>query len=171
MSPDLRPLLEGLLGPLALAELSMLEQQVELRRYPPGFAVFHEGLVSSELALLVGGRLRISKLRPDARQEDLAYVEPVALLGLAAVLGGVPCPTTAMAREPSACLLIPGRLLAPADDPVTRSLALKLLRASLRGMNAQLRAANARLYGQAGERELVEALTLDLGAWSLPANP
>ena len=146
-------------------------QQVESKRYSPGFAVFHEGLPARDMALLVKGRLRISKLRPDSRQENLAYVQPVALLGLAAVVGGFPYPTTAMAQEPSICLRIPGALLAPSEDPIARGLALKLLQASLRGMNAQLRAANARLYSLAGERELVEALTLDLGAWSLPSDP
>ncbi len=171
MSVEFAQILTSLLGPLALEEQAWLEERVVLRRYPPGFAVFHEGLAPREMAVLLEGRLRISKLRPDKRQENIAYVEPVALLGLAAVIGGIPYPTTAMAREASTCLLLPGRLLEPGDDPMGRRLALRLLKASLRGMNAQLRAANARLYGLAGERELVDALAADLGAWSLPVEP
>lgn len=171
MNSSLRPALEALLGPLEPPALERLEQAVELRRYPPGFAVFHEGMEPREMVLLLEGRLRIGKLRPDKRQESIAHVEPVALLGIAPVIAGTRYPTTAMAREPSSCLLIPRGLLQPGADPVQRTLAARLLQASLRGMNAQLRAANARLYSLAGEPELLAALALDLGAWSLPQEP
>ena len=171
MSPPLAPLLEGLLGQLSPEELAWLEPRVELRRYPPGFAVFHEGTSPHHMVLLLEGRLRIAKLRADKRQESIAWVEPVALLGHAAVVGRFPHPTTVMVREACLCLHLPGSLLEPGDDPASRRPALGLLQASLRGMNAQLRAANARLFHLAGERELLEALAGDLGAWSLPPDP
>ncbi len=168
MTPEHERLVRELLGPMGPAEAELLSRHLVDRRYPPGFAVFHEGLAPRDLLLLVEGRLRLSKLRPDKRQERIAMVEPVALLGIAAAVGGFPYPTTAMALEPSTCLAIPAALLRPGAEPVACSLALQLTRACLRGMNAQLRAANARLLGLAGERELVASLSLDLGAWSLP---
>jgi CRP-like cAMP-binding protein len=171
MSDALRPVLESLLGPLEDPALERLLERVEPHRYPPGFAVFHEGLEPKAMVLLLEGRLRIGKLRPDKRQESIARVSPVALLGIAPVLTGKRHPSTAMALEPSNCLLIPRSLLHPGPDPLERQLAARLMKACLRGMNAQLRAANARLYGLAGENELLAALALDLGAWSLPWEP
>ncbi len=171
MSLEPGPVLRELLGPVEPPVLELLERQVSVRRYPPGFAVFHEGMAPRELVLLTRGRLRLNKLRPDKRQETIANVNPVAMIGLAAAAGRIPYPATAMALEPSECLLIPAHLLEPGQDPVRRSLAIELSKACLRGMNAQLRAANARLFGLVGDRELVEALSLDLGTWSLPLQP
>jgi len=171
MSLEPGPVLHELLGPLAPPMLQLLEKQVTVRRYPPGFAVFHEGMAPRDLVLLTQGRIRLNKLRPDKRQETIANVHPVSMLGLAAAVGGIPHPATAMALEPSECLLIPAHLLEPGQDPIRRGLAIKLSKACLRGMNAQLRAANARLFSLVGDRELVEALSLDLGTWSLPLHP
>jgi CRP-like cAMP-binding protein len=171
MSEQVQRALRGLVGGLQPEDLEGLVGLTELRRFPPGFAVFHEGLAPADMALLLEGRLRISKLRPDKRQESIAYVEPVALLGHAPLLGGFRHPTTAMSCEPSLCLMLPGKLLTQRRGPRQRRLALALLQAALRAMNAQLRTANARLYGLAGERELMESMAADLGAWSLPSLP
>jgi CRP-like cAMP-binding protein len=171
MSVDLEKILTTLLGPLAPDELAWVAARVEFRRYQPGFAVFHEGSTPRHMVLLLEGRLRIAKLRADKRQESIAWVEPVALIGHAAVVGRFLHPTTVMAREPCLCLHLPATLLEPSEEKASRRPALALLRASLLGMNAQLRAANARLFHLAGERELLEALAGDLGAWSLPPEP
>ncbi len=168
MSADHRGALERLLGPIGADDLAWVEGHVELRRYPPGFAVCLEGQAPKAMFLLLEGRLRISKLRPDKRQEEIARVQPVSLLGHAAVLGKRSYPTTIAALAPSACLLLPRSLLRPSDDPRSAAPALALLRASIRGMNAQLRAVNARLLSMAGSGELISGLAHELGAWSLP---
>ncbi len=170
MTPPIRDALALLMGPLPSADLAWLEKRVELRHYSPGFAVCLEGQVSRQMFLLVEGRLRITKLRPDKRQEEIARIQPAALLGHSAVIGRTPYPTTIAALEPSICLHVPRSLLRPCADPRSGPSALRLLEVSVRGMNAQLRSVNAHLLTIASERDLIEDLAHDLGAWS-PTDP
>ncbi len=163
--------LSAMLGPLDPEQSRWLHKRVQLRSYSTSYALVHEGQHPRTLFLLLEGRVRISKLRPDRRQEVIAYTQPLALLAHAAALGGRRHPTTIAAAEPSRCLLLPLKLLEPDDDPISRSMAWGLLQATVRGMNAQLRAVNARLASMASHRELVDSMACDLGAWALPDPP
>jgi CRP-like cAMP-binding protein len=171
MDRDVRAPLRLLLGAQPEDELEWLAAQTRLQAYPPGFAVSLEGQPPSDMFLLLEGRLRLTKLRADMRQACIAYLQPLALVGHVALLMGTACPTTMAAVEPSLCLRIPGRLLRPGTDPRSRGPALRLLQASVRGMNVQLRTVNAHLLRMDGREDAVGELARDLGAWSLPDEP
>lgn len=172
MAPSVQDALRTLLGPQPEAEEAWLTARVFLQPFAPGAAVVLEGQRARDLFLLLEGRLRIGKQRPDKRLERIAYLRPLALLGLASATLGTAHPTTAMALEPSLCLRLPrGLLRADPADPLSRGPALRLLEATVRGMNAQLRAVNARLIRLDDPGEQVDAMAGDLGAWSLPQDP
>jgi CRP-like cAMP-binding protein len=172
MDPRVLDALRTLLGAQPEAQEAWLVERVVLQPYEPGSAVVLEGQRARDLFLLLEGRLRIGKQRPDKRQERIAYLQPVALLGLASAVLGTAHPTTAVAVEPSLCLRLPRALLrADPAVPLSREPARRLLQATVRGMNAQLRAVNARLLRLEEPGEQVAGAACDLGAWSLPSDP
>jgi CRP-like cAMP-binding protein len=165
---DARDALRTLLGSQPEAEAAWLLEQVAVLDFEPGSAVVHEGQPARDMFLLFEGRLRLGKQRPDLKQTRIAYLQPVALLGLASAILGTAHPTTAVAVAPARCLRIPRRLLKGGEDPRSNGPARRLLEAAVRGMNAQLRAVNARLACMEDPGACVGDLTQDLGAWSLP---
>ena len=168
MNAEVIAAFERLVGPLDDDARAWAEPALRIQDVPPGHAITHEGAPPRHMVLLLEGRARLSKLRPDGAQEVVAYVLPVALLGHASVVGRDDYLMTAMAVDPSRCLFIAARLLRTRDTDVACRVSIRLMEAAVLGMSRQLRAVNARLLSLAQPGELVDGLARDLGSWVLP---
>jgi CRP-like cAMP-binding protein len=78
-----------------------------LRHYERGDAIFGEGDPSELLFVLVTGRVKVFKARPDGSDLILEIFGPGDLLGAVAAYQSRPYPAGAQALEPSTCLLLP----------------------------------------------------------------
>lgn len=74
-----------------------LDQQVHVRKYAPGQAIFLEGHRPSGLCVLVSGLARIYRMMGDGRVHVHHYLRPFAVSNLTAALDGRPNPTSAEA--------------------------------------------------------------------------
>lgn len=169
-----------LLGPLDPDETREILKLAVTRTYEPGQAILWEGTASRNLHLLVRGRVRLSKSRPDGSQEILGFITPLALFGHVAwfarlsSLSDTESPAlaqaTAAAMESSTCYGIPMTLFSDQGEGATGRLAVKVREAALRCMNQQLRAMISRIASLTDADELVDRLADDLGSWSLPEH-
>ncbi len=168
MSQPIAQQLTPLLGSLSAEEVRWLQGRIRSGHYAPGHAVVREGWPPRTMFLLLSGRVRASRTRPDGGQEVIAYVSPVSLFGHVSAIGRKNYLATMTAVEPCECLLIPSALLTPPTEGIGRRLALRLLEATILGMNTALRTVNARLLTMASTDDLVDAMATDLGSWCLP---
>ena len=168
MTGNIPQQLAPLLGPLTDQEARWLQGRIRSGHYAPGHAVVRQGWPPRTMFLLLSGRVRASTTRTDGGQEVIAYVRPVSLFGHVSVIGRENYLATMTAVEPCECLLIPSTLLTPPADGIGRRLTLRLLEATILGMNTALRTVNARLLTMTSTDDLVDAMATDLGSWCLP---
>ncbi len=152
-----------LLGMLPERERDRLASGAARLSFHPGQAICREGAASSSFFLLVDGRARVTRTRPNGSQEQVASLERTALFGLVGVMDGQRRSTTIAALTPCVCLSFPRGVLAVTDGD--RALRLREILAA--AMNEQLRVENLRLTGLVGDRAAAE-VTLS-GGWRLPA--
>lgn len=159
-----------LFSALSADERESLCQRLEEISYQPLEAICREGRPPSGWFLLLAGRVRISRTRPDGGQELIAWLEPGAMFGTAGMLDGLTRPTTAAAAEPSRCLRFPRALLEPENGAEHLNLCLREI--LCRALNDQLRAANHRLLSQARRAQGDAPPTSDriFGGWRVPTE-
>ncbi len=78
-----------------------------LRRWERGETLFFEGDAADHLAVVVSGRVKVSKATPAGRDLILAIFGPGDAVGAVAVYEGRPYPATAEALEDTECILVP----------------------------------------------------------------
>jgi CRP/FNR family transcriptional regulator len=78
-----------------------------LREYERGAHVFLEGDDSTSFSVVVTGRVKVYKHAPDGRDVILELFGPGGPLGAVATYEARPYPASAIALEPTTCLLIP----------------------------------------------------------------
>ncbi len=168
MNDTAKQTLLAFFGELPAPDEQLLFESVHRRLYQPGHAIAREGRKPNHMFLLLSGRVRLSKERPDGGQEMVAYIRPIAMFGHVSAFEMSTRLTTAAAMEPSECLLIPLRLFHPQIHAGSAMrLALRLRETALLAMNKQLRTMNTRLLSMASPGEMVDAMANDLGSWSL----
>src|SRR5262245_58605774 len=83
-----------------LAEVSVL------RSYEKGDALFSEGDASDFLFTIVKGRAKVAKLLPSGKEVILEIFGPGDPIGAVVAYEGRPFPATALALEPTSCVLV-----------------------------------------------------------------
>jgi len=97
------------------------------QHYRAGSILFNEGDVSSRVALVLGGRLKVSSYAEDGRETVLGYRERGSVLGEFAAIDGEPHLATVTAIEASDVLLMPAERFVT-ELEARPDLALALLR-------------------------------------------
>jgi CRP/FNR family transcriptional regulator len=77
-----------------------------LRSYDKGEALFSEGDASDFLHTIVKGRAKVVKLLPSGKEVILEIFGPGDPIGAVVAYEGRPYPATALALEPTSCLLV-----------------------------------------------------------------
>ncbi|TMK42552.1 MAG: Crp/Fnr family transcriptional regulator [Actinobacteria bacterium] len=80
-----------------------------VRRLPRGVALFHEQTVPSDVAVLLAGRVKLTRVTAEGRDVLLAIRGPGELLGEQSALDGTPRSATAVALEPVEALTLAAR--------------------------------------------------------------
>jgi len=91
---------------LSADDRSRLSEVSTLRSYEKGTAVFSEGDPSDFLYTIVTGRAKVVKLLPSGKEVILEIFGPGDPVGAVVAYEGRPYPATAIAIEPTACLLV-----------------------------------------------------------------
>jgi CRP/FNR family transcriptional regulator len=94
------------LGGLGAADLRELAREARFLRFGKGEYVFQEGEPCSDLHVIASGRVKLSKLSPEGREQVL-HTERAGALGKGPLFDGGPYPVSALAMEPSALLFLP----------------------------------------------------------------
>lgn len=147
------------------AERARLLGDAQVREVFPGEAICREGSPANEWYLLIEGRARVSRTRPDGGQEIIAALEAGALFGVVGVLDNERRPATIAALQPGRCLVF-SRGLLEAEGRQSLCLAELLCMA----LNHQLRAVNQRLLGMARDADGAEGGGRDFGGWRQPTS-
>lgn len=87
--------------------LKDIGRRVHRYTFRPGQRIMVEGEQAPGLFIVLQGRVRLSCTARDGREQVLAMVEPCENLNLVSTFDGQPNPTTAQARSPVVCLLLP----------------------------------------------------------------
>jgi CRP-like cAMP-binding protein len=136
----------ALLGRLPPDLRELLLERSRVRDLMPAEAICREGFGPTSWFLMLGGRARVTRTRPDGGQELLAHLLPGALFGAVGLLCGQRRAATVAATEPSSVLEIPVELLQRESDETSPRLALELREVLALSLTAQLRTMNRRLY-------------------------
>ncbi len=89
--------------------LSDISRRVERRHFRPGQHVMVEGEQPPGLFIVLRGRVRLSCTAYDGREQVLDMIEPGGNFNAVPIFDGQPNHTTAQARSPVECLLLPRR--------------------------------------------------------------
>lgn len=112
---------------------------VDLLRFDPDDAIFHEGDAGDCLYLVVEGSVRISKVGRGGKQETLGFIQPGNFFGEMSLIDGQPRSANATAAEPTVLGRIDADAFARILDHAPRSLHMNFLRSvveRLRGINS-----------------------------------
>jgi len=96
----------GFLGTLTPEEHDTLLAQGRKRRYTAGDTLFHEGDASDWVAVLLGGRVKVSYFAESGTEVMLAVRDPGDLLGDLSALDGTPRSATVTAMEAVEALVL-----------------------------------------------------------------
>lgn len=91
---------------LSADDRSRLSEVSTLRSYDKGAVVFSEGDPSDFLYTIVTGRAKVVKMLPSGKEVILEIFGPGDPVGAVVAYEGRPYPATAIAIEPTACLLV-----------------------------------------------------------------
>jgi CRP/FNR family transcriptional regulator len=94
------------LAGLAAADLRELAREARLLRLGKGEYVFHEGEPCLGLHVIAAGRVKLSKVSAEGREQVL-HTERAGALGEGPLFDDDPYPASALAIEPSAVLFLP----------------------------------------------------------------
>lgn len=97
---------ESFLDALEPPAHTALRERATLRRVPRGGALFHEQTVPSSVAVLVAGRVKLTRVTAEGRDVLLAIRGPGELLGEQSAIDGAPRSATAVALEPVEALTL-----------------------------------------------------------------
>ncbi len=92
---------------LSADDRARLSAVARVEHYEKGATLFHEGDPSDELYTVVAGRVKIVKATPRGADVILEIFGPGDPVGAVALYESRPYPATAVALEPTTCLLIP----------------------------------------------------------------
>jgi len=153
-----------LFGRFSAEERALLVESVQMRELFAGEAICREAAPANEWYLLVEGRARVSRTRPDGGQEIIAKLDAGAICGVVGVLEHGRRPATVAALQPGRCAVFSRSLLAE-EGRLTLCLGELLCMA----LNHQLRAVNQRLMGMARDADGVEGgSSREFGGWRQP---
>ncbi len=151
---------ESFLAALTPAEQAPLHERGTVRRFARGAALFHEQTVPSTVAILIAGRVKLTRVTSEGRDVLLAIRGPGDVLGEQSAIDGEPRSATAVALEPVEALSV------TADDFVsfvarTPSAAVYMMRL----LSGRLRDADDKRVGFAAQDTLgrVAARLVELG--------
>jgi len=91
---------------LAADDRARLGEVSSLRSYDKGAVVFSEGDPSDFLCTIVSGRTKVVKMLPSGKEVILEIFGPGDPVGAVVAYEGRPYPATAIAIEPTTCLLV-----------------------------------------------------------------
>lgn len=94
------------LAGLGEADLRVLAREARLLRVGTGETVFQEGEPCLGLHVIAMGRVKVSKLSAEGREQVL-HAEHTGALGEAPLFDGEPYPASALALEPAVFLFLP----------------------------------------------------------------
>ena len=97
---------ESFLAALTPAEQAPLHERGTVRRFARGAALFHEQTVPSTVAVLIAGRVKLTRVTAEGRDVLLAIRGPGDVLGEQSAIDGEPRSATAVALEPVEALSI-----------------------------------------------------------------
>src|SRR5262245_35875683 len=92
---------------LSVEDRQRIAAVARVRAYDRGAVLFNEGDASDELYTLVSGRVKVIKTTARGTDVILEIFGPGDPVGAVAVYESRPYPATAVALEPTSCLLIP----------------------------------------------------------------
>lgn len=87
-----------------------LNEQKEPVKYPKNQIIFHSGRKPTGVYCLMEGKVKMSKMGPDGKDQIVRFVLPGKLLGIRAFLGDCAYTATATSIEDSIICYIPGDL-------------------------------------------------------------
>ena len=135
-------LFEGLTGP----QLAKVAAQLVERSVPAGQHIFKEGEAGDEFYMVLGGKVRISKMVQGIGEEALAILEAGAYFGEMALVDDTPRSADALAH--SSCTL--GVLKRDAFDQLMfmdKEIAYSVLWTFVRTLSKRLRETNDKIKG------------------------
>jgi CRP/FNR family transcriptional regulator len=83
------------------ADLRVIVQSGQVRRFRAGETIFHEGDPCSGMHVLLQGQVQLRKLGPEGQVTIMGLIEPVIMFNEVAVLDGGTNPITALALQDS----------------------------------------------------------------------
>src|SRR5262245_55643117 len=86
--------------------LSAVTRRTIIRAYEKGSLVYLEGEPAPGLFVVASGQIRVFKMSPDGREQDLFHAGVSESINEASALDGQPTMANAQATEPSVVLLI-----------------------------------------------------------------
>jgi len=125
---------ESFLAALTPEEQASLRERGTVRRFARGAALFHEQTVPSAVAVLLDGRVKLTRVTPEGRDVLLAIRGPGEVLGDLSAIDGEPRSATAVALEPVEALNVTAADFVSfvARTPSAATHMLRLLAARLR---------------------------------------
>jgi CRP/FNR family transcriptional regulator len=94
-------------GRLSTDDRRRLAAVAHVKHYARGETIFEEGMPSDFFPAVVNGRVKVFKMTPAGKDIILEIFGPGDPFGAVAVYEERPFPATAMALEPTTCLLVP----------------------------------------------------------------
>jgi CRP/FNR family transcriptional regulator, cyclic AMP receptor protein len=108
--------------------------------------IFLEGDLSDKCYIIAEGRVRISKYVPNVGEKDLAELRRGSYFGEMALIDGAPRSASAIANEPTSCLVLEKAGLDRLIDE-NKETGNKILRSICRTLSKRLRESNDRISG------------------------
>ena len=92
---------------LSRRELQHLSVNCREREYPIGAALLRQGETGVGLFVIVSGQVRVTRHQEGGDERDLAMLGPGDVLGEMSLLDDLPRSASAVASEPTRCLVLP----------------------------------------------------------------